>query len=80
MSLKSRIQKAERVLLNKDNNKIKDPHGKRTPFRMKAIDLWYCGEFISLKKHCKDNLEFYELLVSYTKVIEEMAARNAEIE
>lgn len=76
MSLKSRLRKVEGALSIKDRER--DPHGKRTPFRMKAVELWQRGEYGKLKEHCKDNPEFYELLVSYSKVIEKVAIRNVE--
>ncbi|MGE6833657.1 hypothetical protein ACQKGA_28295 [Priestia megaterium] len=75
MSLKSRLQKVEENM-TRMNHGIKDPHGKRSPFRVKAIELWERGDFVKLKEHCKDDLEFYNQLVSYTKVIEELVAKE----
>ncbi|WP_243388509.1 hypothetical protein [Bacillus kexueae] len=60
----------------KPNEKVNDPHGKQTPFRKKALDLWQCGKYADLKEHCKEDIQFYELLMSYTRVIDKMVARK----
>jgi hypothetical protein len=73
VDLKSRIQRAEKIILD-PTEKIEDPHGKQTPFRKKAMDLWQCGRFAELKEHCKKDVQFYELLMSYTRVIDEIVA------
>ncbi|MEH7482455.1 hypothetical protein V7157_15515 [Neobacillus drentensis] len=81
MNIKTRLNKVEKVLTERENyKKNDDPHGKRTPFRVRALDLWESGDYISLKEHCAEDMEFYELLVSYSRVIEKVIAQNEEIQ